>query len=114
VEPVPAGEIAGAADYFARLAARAGIATRRGHDAAYLFDIESCGKWLVELRDGNLSVRQGEGEANLVLHASEDTFLRIVRGEQNPQTAVLSGKVRMQGEVGLAPQLGRLMSLEAG
>jgi glycogen debranching enzyme len=113
VEPAPSGAIRDPADFFARLAARSSAALRRGHDATYLFDIDPSGKWLVELRDGHLSVRQGESEANLLVHTTDEMFMRIVRGEQNAQTAVLSGKVRLQGEVGLAQQLVRLMKVEA-
>lgn len=36
-------------------------------------------------------------------------FLDIAAGRQNPQTAYMTGKVRVEGDLGLAMQLGKIL-----
>jgi putative sterol carrier protein len=40
-----------------------------------------------------------------VVRAREDTFLRIVNREANPMGAFLTGKVRVEGDMGLLLKL---------
>jgi putative sterol carrier protein len=44
-----------------------------------------------------------------VIAVSEDTLLRIVRGEQNAMGAFLMGKIRVEGDAGLAMRLRDLL-----
>jgi putative sterol carrier protein len=44
-----------------------------------------------------------------VIAVPEDLFLRIVRGEQSPMGAFLMGKIRVEGDVGLAMRLKDLL-----
>jgi putative sterol carrier protein len=54
-------------------------------------------------------VDEGDGAADCVIAAPEDLFLRIVRGEQNPMGAFLMGKIRVDGDTGLAMRLRDLL-----
>jgi putative sterol carrier protein len=96
-----------AREFFDDLAVRtAGGAERtRGLRATYRFDIAGAGSWRVEVDDGAVSVSESDAAADCVVETSEKTFLRIVRGEQNPMGAYLSGKVTARGDVGLAMRL---------
>ncbi len=100
-----------AREFFDGLAARTagGSERTRGLTASYRFDVEGTGSWLVKVDDGTVTVGEGDGAADCVIAAPEDLFLRIVRGEQNPMGAFLMGKIRVEGDTGLAMRLRDLL-----
>ena len=75
---------------------------------SYLFDIEGAGKWLVRVEDGQLRVTEGADEADCTITTSEKNFEKIVRGEQNPTTAYMTGKLKIKGDMGAAMKLQKL------
>ena len=77
-------------------------------NASYLFDIDGAGKWIVEVENGSVAVREGEGQAQTTISASEQTFLKIVNGEQNATSAFMMGKVKVNGDMGNAMKLQQL------
>jgi putative sterol carrier protein len=97
--------------FFDDLAARTagGSGRARGLTASYRFDVEGAGSWRVEVDDGAVSVSESDGPADCVIAAPEDLFLRIVRGEQSPTGAFLMGKIRVEGDTGLAMRLKDLL-----
>jgi putative sterol carrier protein len=96
-------------EFFESLEARATASSRAaGLNASYLFDIDGAGKWLVRVEDGKPSVSEGDGAADTTISASEETFLRIVNGEQNATTAFMTGKLRVKGDMGNAMKLQQL------
>ena len=58
----------------------------------YVFDIEGAGTWTVVIADGAIQVTEGAGDADTTFRASEESFEKIVAGEQNPTTAYMTGK----------------------
>ncbi len=96
-----------AREFFEQLGARtAGGSERlRGLRASYRFDVEGAGSWHVAIDDGAVSIEESDAAADCVIQASEQTFLRIVNGEQNPMGAFLTGKIKVSGDVGLAMRL---------
>jgi putative sterol carrier protein len=101
-----------AREFFDDLATRTagGSARARGLTASYRFDVEGAGSWRVEVDDGAVSVSESDGPADCVIAAPEDVFLRIVRGEQSPTGAFLMGKIRVEGDAGLAMRLKDLLA----
>ena len=95
-------------DFFDTLEAQADPAKIAGVSNSYLFDIEGDGQWLVDVRDGKVTVTEGEGDADAVISASEETFAKIVAGEQNPTTAYMTGKLKIKGDMGAAMKLQKL------
>jgi len=96
-------------DFFETLESRAqGSSKAAGLNATYLFDINGAGKWLVRVENGRPSVSEGDGTAETTISASEETFLRIVNGEQNATTAFMTGKLRVKGDMGNAMKLQQL------
>jgi putative sterol carrier protein len=80
-----------------------------GISQTYLFEIDGSGTWTVAVDDGTVSVSEGDtGEADCTISASEENFRRIVRGEQNPTTAYMSGKLKIKGDIGAAMKLQKL------
>ena len=79
-----------------------------GVNNSYLFDIEGEGRWLVDVRDGNLTVNEGGGDADVTITSSAETFEKIRSGEQNPTTAYMTGKLKIKGDMGAAMKLQKL------
>ena len=100
---------ASAREFFTQLEERIDPDRTRGMSATYRFEIENAGTWRLEVADGRVSVTESDAAADCVLRASEEIFLRIVRGEQSPTTAFMTGKVRIEGDVGLALKLRELV-----
>lgn len=55
-------------------------------------------------------VRAGDEEAEVTLFASRETFEGILNGTVNPATAFMTGKLRLEGSMGVAMQLGQALS----
>jgi putative sterol carrier protein len=98
-----------AREFFETLEARSGDSSKAaGLNATYLFDISGAGKWTVRVENGKVSVREGEGEADTTISASDETFVKIVNGEQNPTSAFMTGKLKVSGDLGNAMKLQQL------
>lgn len=55
-------------------------------------------------------VRAGDEEAEVTLTASRETFEGILSGDVNPATAFMMGKLKIDGNMGVAMQLGQKLS----
>jgi len=95
-------------DFFESLETRADSAKIAGMTHSYLFDIEGAGKWTVNVADGNVRVSEGGEDADAVITTSEETFEKIVSGEQNPTSAYMTGKLKVKGDMGAAMKLQKL------
>jgi putative sterol carrier protein len=80
-----------------------------GMNNTYVFDIEGAGAWTVAIANGALTVTEGaSADADTTFSASEESFERIVSGEQNPTTAYMTGKLKVRGDMGAAMKLQKL------
>ena len=95
-------------EFFDGLSTRADAEKTAGMNNSYLFDIEGAGQWLVSVNDGNVEVTEGGGEADTTITTSEENFLAISRGELNPTTAYMTGKLKIKGDMGAAMKLQKL------
>jgi putative sterol carrier protein len=75
---------------------------------SYLFDIDGAGKWKVDVNDGKVTVMEGDQAADVTISTSEDTFTKMVNGEQNPTSAYMTGKRKVKGDMGAAMKLQKL------
>ncbi|MDD8023870.1 MAG: SCP2 sterol-binding domain-containing protein [Paracoccaceae bacterium] len=55
-------------------------------------------------------VRAGDDEADVTLIADVETFKGILSGDVNPTMAFMTGKLKIDGSMGLAMQLGSALS----
>ena len=94
-----------ARELFGGLEDRFDPARARGITASYRFDVGRAGSWHVAVDDGKVSVTESDAHADCVIRASEENLLRIVRGELNPVTAYMTGRVRVEGDLSLATRL---------
>jgi putative sterol carrier protein len=100
--------VTGVREFFESLESRADASKPAGMTNSYLFDIEGAGKWTVNVNDGNVSVTEGGENADAIITTSEDTFEKIVSGEQNPTSAYMTGKLKVKGDMGAAMKLQKL------
>jgi putative sterol carrier protein len=61
------------------------------------------------LIDGS-GARAGDGEADCTLTASADTFRDMIDGALDPTSAFMGGRLRVEGDMGLAMRLASLLS----
>ena len=96
-------------EFFETLADRANGSHSADFDASYVFVVDGAGIWTVVVKDGHVSVAEGDQGGECTFAASEKTFLRIVDGQQNPLTAYMTGKLKVKGDVGAAMKLKDLL-----
>jgi putative sterol carrier protein len=94
-----------AQQFFDDLAARADPARAGDLSASYRFDIAERGSWHVDVENGAVTVTESQEPADCVIATDEQTFLAVVRNEQNPMGAFMTGKIRVEGDMGLALRL---------
>jgi putative sterol carrier protein len=95
-------------EFFEGLATRVDPERIAGMNNTYVFDIEGAGTWTVAIADGAIEVTEGVGNADTTFSASEESFEKIVAGEQNPTTAYMTGKLKIKGDMGAAMKLQKL------
>ena len=95
-------------DFFEGLPSRVTPDRIEGMNNTYVFDIEGAGVWKVDVTDGGIEVTEGGGDADVTIRASEETFREIAEGQQNPTTAYMTGKLKIEGDMGAAMKLQKL------
>ena len=99
-----------ARQFFDDLQARPDASRAAGLTASYRFDVENAGSWRVDVEDGRVHVTESEEPAECVIKTNEQTLLAVVRNEQNPMGAFMTGKIRVEGDMGLALRLRDLLA----
>jgi putative sterol carrier protein len=94
-------------EFFESLPAKVGDKAE-GMTQSYLFDIHDVGSWLVAVDNGKVTVTEGDGEADVRIGMSEEIFHKLLTGEQNPMRGVMTGKIKLNGNVAAATKLGKL------
>ena len=95
-------------DFFANLPTRADASKTAGMTNSYVFEIEGAGEWKVDVDDGSVTVTEGGGDADVTIATSQETFEKIIAGEQNPTSAYMTGKLKVKGDMGAAMKLQKL------
>jgi len=72
-----------------------------GFDGKAKFDIQGEGAIVIDA-DG---ARASDDDADVTLSADAETFQAILEGEQNPTAAFMTGKLSVDGDMGLAMKL---------
>jgi putative sterol carrier protein len=95
-------------EFFDTLPTRIDPSKTAGMNNSYLFDIDGAGTWKVDVEDGNVKVMEGAQDADVTITTSEETFDKIVSGEQNATSAYMTGKLKVKGDMGAAMKLQKL------
>ena len=81
-------------------------------NAIYQFNISgpNGGQWSVDCTQPGGSITGGTSAgAKCTVVATDADFLAIVNGKLNPQMAFMSGKLKIQGDMGLAMKLQQIL-----
>jgi putative sterol carrier protein len=92
-------------EFFEQVPGRVSPEQARALDASYRFDIEGAGSWRLESDGERVVVTESDAPADCVVKADEATFLGIVEGRQGAMGAYMTGKIRVEGDLGLAMRL---------
>lgn len=101
-------EVASAREFFEGIENRIDPVKTAGQTVSYRFDIAGAGSWRIGVVDGVTSVAESEDDADCVIRMKEDVLLRLIRGEQNPATAFMTGKIKVDGDMSQALKLKEL------
>jgi glycogen debranching enzyme len=94
-----ATEVDGGAE-IGELIARADVTTTRGIHAVYGFDVGGRRRFLV-VDDGRVVLSESGPAPDLVVETSPDVLNAVARGETNLNTAVMSGRIKLHGDMAL-------------
>ena len=75
-------------------------------DGSAKFVIEGEGAVMVDSQ----GARAGDEDADVTLSADAETFQAMMEGETNPTAAFMSGKLTVDGDMGLAMKLGSVLA----
>lgn len=94
--------------FFTELPSKVNPAKVAGMNAVFQFNItgDGGGDWSVKIADGKAEVNKGAAAApNITLTSTDENWLSIVNGKTSGQTAFLTGKLKIQGDMSLAMKL---------
>ena len=95
-------------EFFDTLESRVDPAKAAGLTASYRFEIDGSGNWTVDVDDGKVTVTENGADADCTISTTAETFLKIANREQNPTAAYMSGKLKVNGDLGQAMKLQKL------
>lgn len=73
------------------------------------FDFGDDGKLTIDGTQDPAIVNNEDGDADCTVVVDKDVFEAIAAGEENAQMAFMSGKLKVEGDMGIAMQLGSLL-----
>ncbi|PVA06900.1 SCP2 sterol-binding domain-containing protein [Thalassorhabdomicrobium marinisediminis] len=75
-------------------------------DGTAKFDVEGEGAIMID----SAGARVADEEADVTLSSDTETFRAILEGEQNPTSAFMTGKLAVDGDMGVAMKLAGVLA----
>jgi putative sterol carrier protein len=98
-----------AREFFKSLESRLNASGPGDMTGVYRFDIGGAGSWRVDLANGKAEVTESNEGGDCVVSMNENVFLRVLSGDQNPMTAFMMGKIKVDGDMGMVMRLKDLL-----
>jgi len=86
----------------------------QGMNAVYQFNVtgDGGGEWNVKVANGEAAAAEGTADdPSITLTIAADDFVSLVTGKLNGQTAFLTGKLKIKGDMTLAMKLQSVFAL---
>jgi len=85
-------------------------------NAVFIFDIESEGRWHVDLKNGkgDVGVDNTDVKGDVTVTMNKEVFLQIFNREVKPATAFMNGKMKISGDLSKAMALESMMKATRG
>jgi putative sterol carrier protein len=97
--------------FFEQLATRGYEPLLHETSGTYRFDIENNGCWGVVVKGGVVTTTQEAKQVDCVFACDRELLTRMIKGEQNPTTAFMQGRLKIIGDAGLAQMFQRLFRI---
>ncbi len=76
----------------------------------FVLDGDGGGTWVMNLKD-NVGITEGDGEAQCTIKMAAADYVAMVEGKANGQQLFFSGKLKIEGDMGLAMKLQKAMEV---
>lgn len=86
---------------------QAALEREGGYDHRVLLDFGAAGAVLVDGPGGAVGLSAGDTPADAVIRVSLEDFLAMAKGRLSPMKAALTGKVKLEGDAGIALALAK-------
>lgn len=93
-----------------KIAGRSELTTSIGAVYRFVLEGDGGGTWLVDLKSGP-AVKNGDGPAACTVRMTPADFVDLFEGRANGQALFFSGKLKVEGDMGLALKLESLTSI---
>ena len=101
-------------EYFDTLGDRFNYKASKGVNASFQFELtgDGGGVFCVNVADGDMNIAEGEQEEpSLTITISADNYLKLAHGKLNGQMAVMTGKMKVKGNMSLALKMRQLFPI---
>eukprot|EP00451_Oxyrrhis_marina_P015196 CAMPEP_0204311276 /NCGR_PEP_ID=MMETSP0469-20131031/2237_1 /ASSEMBLY_ACC=CAM_ASM_000384 /TAXON_ID=2969 /ORGANISM="Oxyrrhis marina" /LENGTH=110 /DNA_ID=CAMNT_0051291201 /DNA_START=94 /DNA_END=426 /DNA_ORIENTATION=+ len=78
-------------------------------NAIFAFKIKEGKNWVLDLKNGSGSLKEGEGKADATITISDEDFVAMADGKLNGMQAFMGGKLKISGNMMLAQKLGSVL-----
>jgi len=78
-----------------------------GFDGVVAFDVE--GEGVIRVAHGAVSLGEGGDDPDVTISATLETFRAIFDGELSPTAAYMTGRMRIEGDMGTAMKLSQVL-----